>query len=86
MNSNELNSGNIEIFIDRCTYPTNFFKVSPVASKVDELLVEEPGELQVQRGVMGNLAGQHDALAHSYIQVTGWTGDDSRLWTQEASS
>lgn len=34
------------------TYPTNFFKERAVASQVDELLVKEPGELEVQSGVM----------------------------------
>ena len=61
------------------TYPTNFFKIRPMASKVDELFIEEPGELEVQRGVMSHLAGQHDALSDSHIHVSCWTGDQSLL-------
>lgn len=57
------------------TYSSNFFKIRPVASEVDELLVEEPGKLEVQREVMRHLAGQHNALPHGHVQMTCWTGD-----------
>lgn len=59
------------------TYPTNFFKKGTVASEVDELLVEEPGKLQVKRWIVRNLTGQHNALTHSHIQVACWTRDHS---------
>lgn len=67
------------------TYPTNFFKERAVASQVDELLVKEPGELEVQGGVMWHLAGKHDALTQSNVQVSCWTGDCGGLWTQGVS-
>lgn len=50
-----------------------------MASKVDELLIEEPGELEVQCGIMRYLAGQHDALAHRHVQMSCRTGDHGRL-------
>lgn len=53
-----------------------------MASKVDELFIKEPGKLEVQCGVMRHLAGQHNALTHSHIEMTGWTGDQSRLCQQ----
>lgn len=64
----------------KSTYSADFLEIAPVASKVDELLIEEPGELEVQRGVMGHLAGQDNALTHSHIQMTRWTGDHSWFW------
>lgn len=66
------------------TYTSHFFKESAVAPEVDELLVEEPGKLEVQRGVMRYLAGQHNALTHGDVQVTRWTGDHSWLCKQGA--
>lgn len=66
------------------TYPTDFFEIGPVASEMDELLVEEPGELEVQRGVVGHLAGQHDALTHRHVQMPRGAGDDRGLWEHAA--
>lgn len=59
------------------TYASHFLKKSTVAPEVDELLIEEPGELEVQRGVMRHLAGQHDALTHRHVQMPSRTGDRS---------
>lgn len=50
-----------------------------MVSKVDELFVEEPGEFQIERGVMGDLAGQDDALAHRHVQMPSWAGDNGCL-------
>ena len=62
------------------TYSAHFFKVPPMVGKVYELLVEEPGELELQRGVVGHLARQDDALAHRDIHG-GRLGDNHRrLW------
>lgn len=55
-----------------------------MASKVDELLVEEPGKLKVQCGIMGYLAGKYNTLTHSHVQMTCWTGDHSWLCKQRA--
>lgn len=55
-----------------------------MASEVDELLVEEPGELEVHGGVMRHLARQHDTLTHSHVQMTGRTGDHGWLCKQGA--
>lgn len=74
-----------QIYRHYCTYPTNFFKICPVASKVDELFIKEPGELEVQRGVVRHLAGQHDALTDSHIHMSCWTGDQSLLCEQAAT-
>ena len=47
--------------------------------EVDELLVEEPGELELQGGVVVHLAGQDHALPHGDVQRGGQGGDDGRL-------
>lgn len=63
-----------------CTYASNFFKKSTVAPEVDELLIEEPGELELQRWIVADLTGKDDALPHGDIQ-RGWQGgDDGRFW------
>lgn len=61
------------------TYTSHFFKESAVAPEVDELLVEEPGELELQRWVMAHLAGQDHALPHGDVQRGRQGGDDGRL-------
>jgi len=61
------------------THGANFFEVAAVRSEVDELLVEEPGELELQRCVVGDVAGQDDALAHRHVQVSRGAGDGRRL-------
>lgn len=47
--------------------------------EVDELLVEEPGELELQRRVVAHLAGQDHTLADGGVQRGGQGGDDGRL-------
>lgn len=61
------------------TYASHFFKESTVAPEVDELLVEEPGELEFQRRVVAHLAGQDHALPDGDVQRGGQRGDDGRL-------
>lgn len=60
-------------------YPSNFLKESTVAPEVNELLIEEPGELQFQRRVMAHLTWQDHTLPNSDVQRRGLRGDDSRL-------
>lgn len=62
------------------TYASHFFKESTVAAEVDELLVEEPGELELQRRVVAHLAGQDHALPHGDVQRGRQRGDGGRLW------
>ena len=62
------------------TYSAHFFKVPPMVGEVYELLVEEPGELELQRVVVGHVAGQDDALPHRHVQVAGRAGDGRGLW------
>ena len=61
------------------TYSSDFLKVAAVASEVDELLIEEPGEAGLQGGVMGHLAGQDDALPHRHVQRRRLGGDHRGL-------
>lgn len=51
-----------------------------MAAEVDELLVEEPCELELQRGVVGNLTGKNDALADRHVQCVGSSCNDRWLW------
>ena len=62
------------------THGADFLEVAAVGPEVDELLVEEPGELELQRVVVGHVAGQDDALPHSHVQVAGRAGDGRGLW------
>lgn len=39
-----------------------------MAAEVDELLIEEPGEFELQRRVMAHLTGQDHTLPHGDIQ------------------
>ena len=61
------------------TYTSNFFKKSTVTPEVDELLVEEPGELKLQRWVMAHLTGQDHTLPHGDVQRGRQGRDDGRL-------
>lgn len=73
--------GNREgIFGGLCTYTAHFFKVSAVVAKVDQLLVEEPGEHEFQRRVMSHLTRQHDALSYSHVQGGRCRCYNGRLW------
>lgn len=51
---------------------------------MDELLVEEPGELELQRGVVVHLAGQHHALPDGDVQRGRLGGYDGRLWNTQS--
>ncbi len=51
-----------------------------MAAEVDELLVEKPGELELQRGIVGHLAGKNDALTDGHVQRVGGSGNDCWLW------
>lgn len=51
-----------------------------MAPEVNELLVEEPGELQLQGRVVAHLAGQNHALPHRGVQRGRLRGDETRLW------
>ena len=62
------------------THGADFLEVAAVRAEVDELLVEEPGELEVQRVVVGHVAGQDDALPHRHVQVACRAGDGCGLW------
>ena len=64
------------------THGADFLKVAAVRAEVDELLVEEPGELELQGVVVGHVAGQDDALPHRHVQVAGRAGDGRGLWRQ----
>lgn len=50
-------SASLNILQLLCSYSSDFFKVSSMAAKVNELLVEEPGKLELQRGVVRHLTG-----------------------------
>lgn len=50
-----------------------------MAPEVDELLVEEPGELELQRLVVAHLTGQDYTLPHSDVQRGRQGGYDGRL-------
>lgn len=62
------------------THPSNPFKVMDSSAQVNSLAVEWPGEGHVQRGVVGHLARQDNALPNCGICVRGWDGDDSPFW------
>lgn len=50
-----------------------------MAPEVDELLVEEPGEFQLQGWIMADLTWQDHTLPHGDVQC-GWQGGyDGRL-------
>lgn len=55
-----------------------------MGAEVDELLVEEPGELELQRGVVVHLARQHHALPNGDVQRGRLGGNDGRLWNTSA--
>lgn len=61
------------------TYASHFLKKSTVAPEVDELLIEEPGELELQRRVVAHLTGQDHALPDGDVQCGRQGGDDGRL-------
>ena len=61
------------------TYTPDFFKESSMAPEVDELLVEEPGELELQGWVVAHLTGQDHAFPNGYVHRGGRGGDDGRL-------
>lgn len=69
-----------ETFKDRLwTYASNFFEESAIVPKVDELLVEEPGELKLQRRVVAHLTWQNHTLPNSDVQRCGLCSDDGWL-------
>lgn len=59
------------------THPAHELKVT--VSLGDELPVEGPGEGDVEDGVTGDLAGQHDALAHNDLHVHRPLGNSGRI-------
>lgn len=50
-----------------------------MASKIDQLLVEKPGESHVQGGVTGHLARNNNALSDCNVQLGGFRSDDGWL-------
>ncbi len=50
-----------------------------MASEVDELFIEEPGELELQRGVVAHLTGQNHTLPHGDVQRGRQGGYDGWL-------
>lgn len=53
--------------MNSCTYSSDFFEKSTVVPEMDELLVEKPGELELQWGVVAHLTGEDHALSHGDI-------------------
>ncbi len=61
------------------TYTSHFFKKSTMAPKVDELLIEEPGEFELQGWVVAHLTGQDHTLPNGDVQRGRQGGDDGWL-------
>lgn len=66
-----------------CTYTSHFLKKSSMTPKVDELLIEEPGELELQWLVVAHLTWQDHALPHGDVQRRWQSGYYGWLWNKQ---